>query len=116
MVAIRLAHVTMAAPMRDVDLAGRLANRVQLKTDGHKAYLTAVEDAFGAVHGYRGLVRELIAELKRELKMKHLPVMATGGYAKLIVVRLPEIIAVESNLTLEGLRLAWDAARAYGHW
>jgi hypothetical protein len=25
-----------------------LANRVQLTTDGHKAYLTAVEDAFGS--------------------------------------------------------------------
>jgi IS1 family transposase len=29
------------------DLKGRLANRVQLTTDGHKAYLQAVEDAFG---------------------------------------------------------------------
>ena len=30
------------------DLCGRLANRVQLTTDGHKAYLEAVEGAFGA--------------------------------------------------------------------
>ena len=30
------------------DLASRLANRVQLTTDGHKAYLEAVEGAFGA--------------------------------------------------------------------
>jgi len=29
------------------DLASRLANRVQLSTDGHKAYLTAVEGTFG---------------------------------------------------------------------
>ena len=29
------------------DLAGRLANRVQLTTDGHRAYLTAVAGAFG---------------------------------------------------------------------
>src|SRR5665213_3403576 len=29
------------------DLASRLANRVQLTTDGHKAYLSAVETAFG---------------------------------------------------------------------
>ena len=29
------------------DLASRLASRVQLTTDGHKAYLRAVEDAFG---------------------------------------------------------------------
>jgi type III pantothenate kinase len=63
----------------------------------------------GAVYGYRGLVRELIAELKRELKTKRLPVVATGGYAKLIASRLPEISAVEPNLTLEGLRLVWLA-------
>ena len=68
----------------------------------------------GAVHGYRGLVRELIAELKRELKVKQLPVVATGGYAGLIAARLPEIKAVEPNLTLEGLRLAWNAAHTHG--
>jgi len=62
----------------------------------------------GAVHGYRGLVRELIAELKRELRAKKLPVVATGGYAKLIAAKLPEISAVEPDLTLEGLRLVWQ--------
>ena len=65
----------------------------------------------GAVYGYRGLVRELISELKRELKVKRLPVVATGGYAKLIAAGLPEISAVEPNLTLEGLRLIWQATR-----
>ena len=69
----------------------------------------------GAVHGYRGLVRELIAELKRELKAKKLPVIATGGYAHLMAAKLPEISAVEPNLTLEGLRLTWEAARRHGH-
>src|SRR5438093_7893844 len=29
------------------DVAGRLSNRIQLTTDGHKMYLSAVEDAFG---------------------------------------------------------------------
>ncbi len=62
----------------------------------------------GAVHGYRGLVRELILELKRELKARRLPVIATGGYADLIAAKLPEIAAVEPNLTLEGLRLVWE--------
>ena len=61
----------------------------------------------GAVHGYRGLVRELIGELKRELKVKNLPVVATGGYAKLMAAKLPEITAVDPGLTLEGLRLVW---------
>jgi len=63
----------------------------------------------GAVHGYRGLVRELIGQLKRELRSRDLPVVATGGYAKLMAARLPEITAVEPLLTLEGLRLTWEA-------
>jgi type III pantothenate kinase len=62
----------------------------------------------GAVHGYRGLVRELIGQLKRELRVKKLPVVATGGYAKLLAAKLPEISAVAPDLTLEGLRLVWQ--------
>lgn len=64
----------------------------------------------GAVHGYRGLVRELLVELKRELKTRRLSVVATGGYATLISTGLPEITAVDPLLTLEGLRLVWQAA------
>jgi type III pantothenate kinase len=62
----------------------------------------------GAVHGYRGLIRELIMELKRELNVHRLPVVATGGYAHLIASKLPEITAVDPLLTLEGLRLVWE--------
>jgi len=54
----------------------------------------------GAVHGYRGLVRELIAEL---------PVVATGGYAALMADKVPQITAVLPDLTLEGVRLTWLA-------
>jgi IS1 family transposase len=39
------------------DLASRLRHRVQLTTDGHKAYLTAVEEAFGADVDYSQLVK-----------------------------------------------------------
>jgi len=63
----------------------------------------------GAVQGYRGLIRGLLSELKRELKTKKLPVVATGGYAKLIAAKLPEISAVAPDLTLEGLRLVWQS-------
>ena len=63
----------------------------------------------GVVHGYRGLIRELLRELRRELKCARLPVVATGGYARLMAARLPEITAVEPLLTLEGLRLSWLA-------
>ena len=39
------------------DVAGRLATRVQLTTDGHKPYLEAVEGAFGAAVDYAQLVK-----------------------------------------------------------
>ena len=39
------------------DLASRLGNRVQLTTDGHRAYLEAVENAFGANIDYAMLVK-----------------------------------------------------------
>ena len=39
------------------DLRGRLANRVQLTTDGHRAYLEAVEGAFGGDVDYAQLVK-----------------------------------------------------------
>ena len=39
------------------DLAGRLAHRVQLTTDGLKAYLDAVEDSFGCEIDYAMLIK-----------------------------------------------------------
>src|SRR5215218_2498363 len=44
------------------DLAGRLHNRVQLTTDGHKPYLEAVEGAFGAGVDYAMLIKLYGAE------------------------------------------------------
>jgi IS1 family transposase len=41
--------------MRDV--AGRIANRIQLTTDGHRVYADAVEDSFGADIDYAMLVK-----------------------------------------------------------
>jgi IS1 family transposase len=40
------------------DLSSRLANRVQLTTDGHKVYLEAVENAFGGDIDYAMLIKE----------------------------------------------------------
>lgn len=73
---------------------------------------TAQAMLIGAVHGYRGLVRELIAELRKELRADGLPVVATGGYAALIARTMPEITAVNPLLTLEGLRLVWQSHHA----
>jgi len=72
---------------------------------------TAEAMLIGAVHGYRGLVRELIRELKADLGCRRLPLVATGGYARLMANGLPEIQAVDPLLTLEGLRLEMEAQR-----
>jgi len=47
------------------DLAARLKSRVQLTSDGHTAYLSAVEDAFGGEIDYATLVK-LYGKDKRE--------------------------------------------------
>jgi type III pantothenate kinase len=60
----------------------------------------------GAVIGYRGLVREILARIKAEqFPRKKLYVVATGGCARLIARQLPEIGAIQPHLTLEGLRI-----------
>lgn len=86
-----------------------LLPRIRIK-EIDRAVGKSTEEAMlvGAVHGYRGLVRELLAELKRELNARRLPIVATGGYAQLIASKLPEILAVDPLLTLEGLRLVWE--------
>ena len=57
----------------------------------------------GAVIGYRGLVREILAQICAELPGKP-KIIATGGDAALIARGLPEIDTVDPDITLDGLR------------
>jgi IS1 family transposase len=59
------------------DVASRLANRVQLTTDGHRAYLEAVEGAFGADVDYAQLVK-LYGEAPEGSKGRYSPAECTG--------------------------------------
>ena len=60
----------------------------------------------GAVFGYRGLVREILARIKVEqFSRKRVTVVATGGYARFVASQLPEIAVIHPHLTLEGLRI-----------
>jgi type III pantothenate kinase len=60
----------------------------------------------GAIFGYRGLVREILTQIKAEqFSRKRLAIVATGGYARLIASKVPEITVVHPHLTLEGLRI-----------
>ena len=59
------------------DLKDRLTNRVQLTTDGHRAYLTAVEDAFGSDIDYAMLVK--LYGHEREQVVRYSPAKCVGA-------------------------------------
>jgi IS1 family transposase len=59
------------------DVASRIANRVQLTSDGHKAYLDAVEGAFGADVDYAQLVK-LYGASSDSVKGRYSPAQCTG--------------------------------------
>jgi len=60
------------------DVAKRLANRVQMTTDGHKAYLEAVEGAFGADIDYAQLVK-LYGAAPEGMKGRYSPAECIGA-------------------------------------
>jgi type III pantothenate kinase len=64
----------------------------------------------GAIFGYRGLVKEIIAKIREEVSGNP-KIIATGGDAELIARGVPEIEAVDPELTLDGLRQV--AARVF---
>ena len=66
----------------------------------------STEDAMlsGAVHGYRGLIIEILDQIEKELG-RQLHVITTGGDAELMSAKLQKVEAVAPNLTLEGLRV-----------
>ena len=58
----------------------------------------------GAVHGYRGLVKEILAQIRSEAFPKKRPrIIATGGDAELIAGRVGLFDIVDPLLTLRGL-------------
>lgn len=59
------------------DVCDRLANRVQLTTDGHKAYLEAVEGAFGADVDYAQLIK-IYGNSTESVKGRYSPAECTG--------------------------------------
>lgn len=65
------------------DLRTRLANRVQLTSDGHKAYLQAVEKAFGADIDYAQLVK-LYGEAPESAKGRYSPAECIGAHKERI--------------------------------
>lgn len=71
------------------DVSERLANRVQLTTDGHKAYLEAVEGAFGIDVDYAMLVK-IYGTAPESAKGRYSPAECIGAKKETIVGRPAE--------------------------
>jgi IS1 family transposase len=67
------------------DLASRLANRVQITTDGHGAYLQAIDDAFGIDVDYA--VLEKVYATPTEAQKRYSPPVCVGAKRKEITGR-----------------------------
>jgi IS1 family transposase len=65
------------------DVASRLANRIQLTTDGHRVYLDAVDLAFGNDIDYAMLVKLYGAD-KREKEARYSPAQCLGAVPTVI--------------------------------
>jgi len=82
--------------------------RVEIKRP-HKVIGSSTTGAMqsGIYHGYAGLVDGVLEQMIAEMGLKP-RVIATGGLAPLIATASKFIEEVDSNLTLEGLRLVYE--------
>src|SRR5438132_7227268 len=90
-----------------LDLASRLANKVQLTTDGHKVYLEAVEGAFGNDIDYAMLVKmyEGDSGKKASAEVRYSPAQCTGAKTQKITgnpdaAHISTSYAERANLTM----------------
>jgi hypothetical protein len=81
-------------------LQGRLANRVQLTPDGHKAHLSAVESAFGAEIDYAQLQKIYGSDVgpKSNAEIRYSPAQCMGA-RKAVVSGAPEIRHISTSQT-----------------
>ncbi|MCX5815688.1 MAG: IS1 family transposase [Proteobacteria bacterium] len=70
------------------DLAGRMTNRVQLTTDGHKMYLDAVDDAFGPDIDFSQLIKMYGTPIENETRYS--PAQCIGT-AKRVIQGNPDL-------------------------
>lgn len=63
----------------------------------------------GAVRGYAGAIEGIVREMKDELGCQDCKVIATGGMGRMMSEYCDSITDVNANLTLEGLRMIYEA-------
>ncbi|MGF1679063.1 MAG: type III pantothenate kinase [Candidatus Methylacidiphilales bacterium] len=81
-----------------------LLPRIQLKRPSHAiGRSTVLAMQSGAYFGYRGLVREIIREIQRELGVKRLAILATGGDSDLFLNETGLFHIHDPDLTFKGM-------------
>lgn len=82
--------------------------RIEIKKPRAAIGVNTVEQMqAGAVYGYVGGIEGIIAHMRREMGV-NAPVVATGGLAVLMAEHTDSIGTVDKNLTLHGLRIAFE--------
>ena len=94
------------------DLRDRLANRVQLTTDGHKAYLEAVEGAFGGDVDYAQLIKMYGGETgSKGHEKKYSPAECTGIKKRTVEGRPDKALISTSHVERQNLTMRMHMRR-----
>lgn len=62
----------------------------------------------GIIFGFAGLVENIIKKIKKELNLREIKVVATGGLGEVLAKEVSSITTYDRKLTLDGLRYIYD--------
>jgi IS1 family transposase len=93
------------------DLASRLANRVQLTSDGHRTYLEAVEGAFGCDVDYAQLVKLYGSEGGKGSEVRYSPAECTSIRKRLVECNPDEAQVSTSYVERQNLTMRMHVRR-----
>ena len=93
------------------DLRNRLANRVQLTTDGHKVYLDAVDNAFGIDVDYAQLIKIYGGEPGHSSRIRYSPTECIGIDKRPVTGRPIEADSSTSHVERQNLNMRMGMRR-----
>ena len=106
------------APGIKTSLEGLVKNTAQLPMIELDAPRTAIGKntkhcmQSGIIFGFAGLVDNILYKIKKELGVKEITVIATGGMGEIIAKEVKDIKKVDRTLTLDGLNTIYNLNKA----